>query len=112
MEFPNTFVGDLGRYEVTGDDRDRWSYKTPSLRNVSLTAPYMHDGSIGTLREVVEFYDAGGVSNPTLDPRIGPLGLSPREIGDLVALLESLLGDDVDRLVRSARGEPIGDGLE
>jgi cytochrome c peroxidase len=90
--------GDLGRYEISQDPADRWKYKTPSLRNVALTAPYMHDGSLSTLQDVVEFYDRGGVPNETLDPRIRPLDLSPVEIGQLVAFLESLTGSDVDVL--------------
>jgi cytochrome c peroxidase len=90
--------GDLGRYEISQDPADRWKYKTPSLRNVALTAPYMHDGSLSTLREVVEFYDHGGVPNETLDPRIRPLGLSSAEVDQLVAFLESLTGGDVDVL--------------
>ncbi len=100
---------DLGRYEITQDPADRWKYKTPSLRNVALTAPYMHDGSIPTLREVVEFYDRGGVPNPLLDPRIRPLGLSEREIDDLVAFLESLTGGNLPALVADAQAAPIGD---
>ena len=59
---------DLGRYEVTQDPADRWRYRTPGLRNVALTAPYMHDGSLATLADVVEFYDRGGIPNPTLIP--------------------------------------------
>jgi cytochrome c peroxidase len=100
---------DLGRYEITEIPEDRWKYKTPSLRNVELTAPYMHDGSLKTLREVVEFYDAGGVPNETLDPRITPLGLDGGEIEDLVAFLESLTGDNVDVLVADAFAAPVGD---
>ena len=62
-EMTALFGGDLrddGRFEVTRQPRDRWAYKTPSLRNVALTAPYMHDGSLATLSEVIEFYDRGG----------------------------------------------------
>ncbi len=99
---------DLGLYEITEDPQDRWKYKTPSLRNVALTPPYMHDGSLATLREVVQLYNAGGVPNETLDPLIRPLGLSAREVGDLVAFLESLTGV-VDLIVRDARAAPIGD---
>jgi cytochrome c peroxidase len=66
---------DLGLYEITEDPEDRWKYRTPSLRNVALTAPYMHDGSISGLAAVIEFYDRGGVENPLRDPRILPLGL-------------------------------------
>ncbi len=100
---------DLGLYEITLDPRDRWRYKTPSLRNVALTPPYMHDGSLATLREVVDFYNAGGIPNETLDPLIRPLGLSDRQVEDLVAFLASLSGDNVDLLVRDALSAPIGD---
>jgi cytochrome c peroxidase len=102
-------LSDLGRYEVTQDPADRWLYRTPTLRNVSLTAPYMHDGSLRSLREVVAFYVKGGVSNPGLDPRIRPLDLDDGEINDLVAFLESLTGSDVDRLVADAFAAPVGD---
>jgi cytochrome c peroxidase len=84
---------DDGRFEVTADPADRWKYKTPGLRNVALTAPYMHDGSLATLREVVEYYDRGGEPHDLLDARIRPLGLEPGEVDDLVAFLESLTGD-------------------
>ncbi|MBW2421034.1 MAG: SCO family protein [Deltaproteobacteria bacterium] len=100
---------DLGRYEITRDPADRWKYKTPSLRNVALTRPYMHDGSLGTLRDVVEFYRAGGVPNETLDPLIAPLDLNPQEVSDLVAFLEALTGDNATQLVRDAQAAPIGD---
>jgi cytochrome c peroxidase len=101
--------GDLGRYEVTQDPADRWRYKTPSLRNVSLTAPYMHNGSLGTLTEVVEFYNNGGFPNPVLDPLIKPLGLSPLEVEHIVSFLDSLTGDNVSELVGDAFAAPIGD---
>ena len=67
---------DLGRYEVTEDPNDRWKFRTPPLRNVALTAPYMHDGSMQTLREVMEFYNKGGVPNEVLSPLIKPLGFN------------------------------------
>ena len=101
--------GDLGRYEVTQKPADRWRYKTPTLRNVALTAPYMHNGTFGTLKQVVEFYNQGGIPNPLLDPLIQPLGLTPSEIEHLVAFLESLTGDNVEVLVRDAFAAPIGD---
>ncbi len=85
---------DLGRFGVTGRDVDRGAFRTPSLRNVSVTAPYMHDGSLESLEEVVEFYDRGGNPNPWLSPLVGPLGLTPAEKADLVAFLaEGLTGD-------------------
>jgi cytochrome c peroxidase len=100
---------DLGRYEVTQDPADRWGYKTPTLRNVSLTAPYMHNGSLGTLKEVVAFYNKGGIPNPQLDPLIRPLGLTLQEREDIVAFLESLAGDNVETLVLDAFAAPTGD---
>jgi cytochrome c peroxidase len=100
---------DLGRYEVTENPDDRWKYKTPSLRNVALTAPYMHNGSMSSLGEVVEFYDQGGVPNPLLDPLIEPLHLTRRQKQDLVDFLESLTGGNVDALVADAFAAPVGD---
>jgi cytochrome c peroxidase len=94
---------DLGRFEVTQDPADRWSYKTPSLRNVALTAPYMHDGSIATLEEVVAFYDAGGVDNPGKSPLLAALHLTAAERAALVAFLRSLTSQDIDRIVAQAR---------
>jgi len=102
-------ASDLGRYEVTQDPDDRWKYRTPSLRNVSLTGPYMHDGSIATLAEVVELYDRGGVPNPLLDPRIRPLGLSDAEKDDLLAFLSTLTGSNAAALVADALAAPVGD---
>ncbi len=83
---------DLGRFEVTKNDEHKGQFKTPTLRDVELTAPYMHDGSINTLREVVEFYNQGGVANPHLDAHIKPLELTEQEIDDLVAFLKALTG--------------------
>ncbi|ODB92983.1 photosynthetic protein synthase I [Candidatus Thiodiazotropha endoloripes] len=100
---------DVGRYEVTQNPHDRWKYKTPSLRNVDLTAPYMHNGSLSTLHEVVDFYDQGGVPNELLDPLIRPLGLSSQERSDLVDFMRSLTGSNVDTLVADAFNAPIGD---
>lgn len=100
---------DVGRYEVTQDPRDRWKYKTPGLRNVALTAPYMHNGAFTSLREVIDFYDAGGVPNELLDPRMRPLHLSDEEKDELVAFLMSLTGSNVDTLVSDAFAAPVGD---
>ncbi len=82
--------GDLGRFEITKNPADRWAFTTPSLRGVTDTWPYMHDGSLATLQEVVEFYDAGGGPNPNLDPRLKPLGLTEDEKAALVAFLKAL----------------------
>ena len=100
-------ANDLGRYEVTGDPADRWHFKTPGLRNVAVTAPYMHDGSLGTLREVVEFYRKGGFPHDGIDPLIRPLDLAPNEVDDLVRFLESLTAGNLDELVRDARSEEV-----
>jgi len=102
-------TNDLGRYEITQDPQDRWKYKTPTLRNISLTAPYMHNGSLTTLREVVEFYNRGGVTNENLDPLIKPLQLTEAEVDDLVAFLPTLTGDNVQELVADAFAAPVGD---
>lgn len=100
---------DLGRYEITQDPADRWKYRTPSLRNVALTAPYMHNGQFSTLREVVAFYNRGGDANPTLSPLIKPLGLNEEEIDDLVSFMHTLTGSNVDALVSDAFAVPVGD---
>ena len=100
---------DLGLYEITQKPEDRWKYKTPTLRNIALTAPYMHNGALATLREVVEFYNQGGEANENLDRRIKPLGLSESEILALVEFLNSLTGDNVGTLVLDAYAAPVGD---
>jgi cytochrome c peroxidase len=99
---------DLGRYEITLDPKDRWAYKTPSLRNVALTAPYMHDGSLPSLEAVVEFYDRGGIDNPEKSPLVAPLGLSGAERAALVAFLKALTGSGIEALVAEARATPVG----
>ncbi len=88
-------LNDLGRYEITQQPRDRWKYKTPTLRNISLTAPYMHDGSLSSLEEVIDFYNQGGVGNENLDSLIQPLGLSKDDKLDLLDFLQSLTGSNV-----------------
>lgn len=87
------FTPDVGRYWVTRERKDIGSFRTPSLRNVAATAPYMHDGKTKTLRQVVELYSRGPRRNPFLDARIRPLLLSEEEQADLVAFLESLTGE-------------------
>jgi cytochrome c peroxidase len=94
---------DLGRHEVTQDPADLYRVRTPGLRNVALTAPYMHDGSLRTLREVVEHYDAGAYGHAR-DPRLRPLGLTPAARDALIAFLESLTGTNVPQLMDEARG--------
>ena len=83
---------DIGREAVTKNPRDRGRFKTPSLRNVALTWPYLHDGSVGTLAGVVDLYNRGGVPNPALDVFIVPLELAADDERDLVAFMEALTG--------------------
>jgi cytochrome c peroxidase len=84
---------DAGRYDQTKNDADRGKFKTPTLRNVVHTAPYMHDGSEQTLAGVIDFYDRGGIGNPNLSKEVKPLNLTVQEKRDLVAFLEALTGD-------------------
>jgi len=99
-DFHNTGVAwrdgrfvDVGRGAVTGRAEDMGRFKTPSLRNIARTPPYMHDGSKRSLEEVVDFYDAGGQPNPGLDTFIQPLRLTHTEKLDLVAFLRALTGN-------------------
>ena len=87
---------DLGRFKVTQQEKDRGAFKTMTLRDISKTAPYMHDGSEPTLDSVVSYYDRGGNKNPGLDPKIKPLGLTKEEKADLVAFLKALDGKPVE----------------
>ena len=102
---------DDGRVEVSGAAEDRWRYRTPSLRNVGLTAPYMHDGSLATLEAVVQFYAEGGGGDPAQDSRIRPLHIPREDQAALVLFLQSLTGSNVDALVADARSAAIGDTL-
>jgi cytochrome c peroxidase len=97
---PTRTFKDEGRWAVSQSlppserrDGDRGAFKTPTLREVTRHAPYMHDGSIPTLRDVVTFYNDGGVKNPWLDPKIKPLGLTDAEIDALVEFLKALEGE-------------------
>lgn len=87
---------DLGAYIRTHDDAKRRSFLTPTLRELTWTAPYMRNGVFATLDAVVDFYDAGGGDDPLKDPRLQPLGLVPSEKADLIAFLESLSGESFD----------------
>lgn len=99
---------DLGRYEITEDPDDRWKFRTPSLRNASLTLPYMHNGSLSTLEDVIAFYNDGGIPNDLLDPLIRPLGLTNAERADLASFLRSLTSESFDALVERAQQVEIG----
>ncbi|MCH7590248.1 photosynthetic protein synthase I, partial [PVC group bacterium] len=85
---------DLGRYAVTKQDADRGKFLTPTLREVAKTAPYMHNGTLATLDDVIEFYDQGGGNRPNKSPMLKPLHLNEEEKQQLKAFLESLSGDD------------------
>ena len=87
---------DVGRAAVTGNDHDRGAFKTPSLREVARTAPYMHDGSLTTLEGVIDYYDRGGNVNPELDTDVRPLRLTAREKNAIRTFLESLGGTILD----------------
>ena len=100
---------DLGLYRVTENPADRWKFRTQTLRNVALTAPYMHNGQFATLREVIDFYDQGGIPNELLSPFIRPLGLTESEKIDLEAFLESLTGQNVPQIVADAFAAQIGE---
>lgn len=99
--FHNLGVGmdkpDLGRYHVTKEEKDKGAFKTPGLRNIALTAPYMHDGSERTLEAVVEFYNQGGKNNPHLSTFIKPLNLTAVEKMALVDFLKSLTSSDIPK---------------
>lgn len=90
--FPLTALqrSELGRFNVTKNIADIGKFKTSSLRNISLTAPYMHDGSLKTLEEVIEHYDKGGDKNRFIDSKIFPLHLTQQEKADLLAFMQSL----------------------
>jgi cytochrome c peroxidase len=98
--FHNSGVGtdldnpDLGRFVETKNDSDWGSFKTPTLRDIARTSPYMHDGSLRSLREVVDFYNEGGIKNRNLSNHIKPLNLSEEEKENLVDFLRSLSGEN------------------
>jgi cytochrome c peroxidase len=92
----NGAPSDPGRARVTGRRDELGAFKTPTLRQVSETAPYMHDGSLRTLPEVIDFYDRGGQPNPILDSRLRPLHLTDTDKRDLRAFLDSLTGRVVE----------------
>ena len=83
---------DLGRFAETKAEKDKGAFKTPTIRNVALSAPYMHDGSLATLEEVVEHYNKGGAKNPWLSDKILPLKLTPLESNDLVEFMRACTG--------------------
>lgn len=102
MDKPNP---DLGRFVVTHREDEKGAFKTPTLREIAHTGPYMHDGSFKTLEEVIEHYDKGGIKNPWLDPRMKPLKLSAQEKSDLLAFLKALNGEGWQQLKPPAPSE-------
>jgi len=99
QQFHNTGMGyhngafkDEGRFTISKVESEKGAFKTPTLRDVSRHAPYMHDGTLATLAAVVEFYNDGGIENPNVDPKITRLGLQPDERAALVAFLMTLDG--------------------
>ncbi len=101
LEKPDEVTDDPGRYLVTKDKADWKKFKTPTLRNLADTAPYMHDGRYASLDAVIDHYDRGGDGVDNQDPRIKPLGLSAAEKADLKAFLRALWGP-LPRLQTSA----------
>ena len=96
---------DQGRAAVTGRDGDRGAFKTPTLRDIVRTAPYMHDGSMPRLIDVIEFYDRGGRPNPYLDTDIRPLRLTADEKAALMAFLRRLSGEAENKERRTKNEE-------
>ncbi len=94
-EIARTTSDDLGLYYITYQEVDKGKFRTPSLRDLCYTSPFMHNGFFNTLAEVVTFYNNGGGNHPNKSPLLQPLGLTPEEQQDLVAFLESLCGDPV-----------------
>ncbi len=105
---------DLGRWAIDPIggklDADIGAFKTPTLRDIERTAPYMHDGSLATLEQVVEHYDKGGNPNPSLDPDMKKLDLTSQEKGDVVAFMKALTGETkkLDELVPMLPPGPDG----
>jgi cytochrome c peroxidase len=99
-------ASELGRFLVTKQRKDMGAFKTSQLRNIALTAPYMHDGSEKTLADVIAYYDRGGNANPFLDGGMRPLNLTEQEKKDLVALLETFTSDDLSRFQELVRLMP------
>jgi cytochrome c peroxidase len=88
------FYADSGRTRITLNPADRGKFKTPTLRNIAVTAPYMHDGSINTLEAVIEHFNSGGKNHPSKDTLIKPLNLTATERTDLVNFLKALTDEE------------------
>ncbi|MSU78054.1 MAG: cytochrome-c peroxidase [Gemmataceae bacterium] len=104
-QFANVGIGmdkvspDLGRFNITKREEDKGAFKTPGLRDIARTGPYMHDGSLKTLEDVVEHYSKGGIKNQWLHQDVRPLNLKPQDKTDLVAFLHALNGEGWQQFV-------------
>jgi cytochrome c peroxidase len=96
-------ASELGRFVVTGNTLDIGAFRTPSLRNVELTAPYFHDGSAPTLADVVKFYVKGGNDNAIRDWQLEPVPLTEEEQRNLIEFLKALTSDDARQMVENER---------
>ncbi len=96
-------ISELGRFVVTLNIEDIGRFKTPTLRNVAVTGPYMHDGSVETIEDVIELYNQGGEDNPMLDSGIRPLGLTEQEKADLVEFLKALTSPEYAGLLKDKK---------
>ena len=104
---------DPGAEIPMNEPTQRGGFKIPTLRNIELTAPYMHSGTLATLEDVVAFYNQGGVGHDLKSPLLRDLGLSVQERNALVAFLRGLTGENVGELVLDAFAVEVGDvGLE
>lgn len=86
--------GDEGRFAVTNQEDDKGKFRTSALRGIAHTAPYMHDGSLATLKDVVDYYNTGGSAHPNKDPLMKPLNLTAEEVDALVAFMEAMSGEN------------------
>ena len=105
-------ISDTGRFEVTHADADKGAFKTPTLRDVAISGPYMHDGKLKTLKAVVDFYAGHGNSNPYLDKRMKDINLTGTDRDDLVEFMKSLTGEVPSNVGPPKLGPPGKDGSQ
>ena len=96
---------DLGRYSVTSRPSDLYKFRTPTLRNIAITAPYMHDGRFASLKEVIDHYVSGGHYAKNVNPNVRKLNFSRQDKADLIAFLHTLT--DTTALQNPDFGKPI-----
>lgn len=99
----NPEFSELGRFLVSRQPKDIGAFKTPTLRDIELTWPYMHNGSLSTLLDVVRFYNRGGNANANLDAKMRPLNLRDEEMNSLVEFMRALTSPDVLKEAQSAK---------